>query len=189
MINFLEKFDPDRIGVATYARKTPEKPALIMNDSTTSFGELDSNSNKLANALLKLGIAPGDRIAILMHNSPGILEAWCATGKMGVTPIVLNYRFKGDEIAYIIGDSESRALIYAPEFEETVSAAKSKLTDQSPLYVCTGEPSARSMSRVNSSSPPSPVYFSAPPKRLALPTAIAFSHVYGPLPAPACSLG
>lgn len=92
MIDFTKKFDPDRLGIATHARRSPERPALIMNDVVVTYKELDARTNALANALLQLGIEPGDRIAVLLHNSPEILQAWSSAGKIAVTPIALNYR-------------------------------------------------------------------------------------------------
>ena len=100
MINFIEKFDPERIGIARHAQRNPDGPALIMDDIVITFSELDSHTNALANALIQLGAGPGDRISILFHNSPEILKAWSAAGKISVTPIALNYRFKEDELAY-----------------------------------------------------------------------------------------
>jgi len=81
---------------------------LITDDEVITYKELDRDTNALANALLKIGIVPGDRISILFHNSPEILKSWIAAGKIGVTPIAINYRFKADELSYIINDSESR---------------------------------------------------------------------------------
>lgn len=138
MIDFTKKFDPDRIGIATHAKRVPDRAALIMNDRVLTFEELDRRTNALANALLQLGIEPGDRISILMHNSPEIMQAWGAAGKAALIPIALNYRFKEDELAYIINDSESKALIYGQEFERVVNASRPKLTIPPLVYICLG---------------------------------------------------
>ena len=138
MVDYLRKFDPKRLGVATHANRHPDKPALIMDDRVVTYKELDRDTNALANALLKIGIVPGDRISILFHNSPEILKSWIAAGKIGVTPIAINYRFKADELSYIINDSESRLLIYGSEFEDIVCAAKPKLINRSMKYVRPG---------------------------------------------------
>lgn len=78
MLDFTKKYDPDRLGIAKHAERHPHKPALIMNDVMVTYQELDRDTNALANALLHLGIHPGDRISILFHNSPEILKAWSA---------------------------------------------------------------------------------------------------------------
>ncbi len=139
MIDFSTKFDLDKIGIAKHAVLTPDKPALIMNDLSVSFQSFEFKSNALANALLKLGIEPGDRIAILMHNCPEILMSWSAAGKILTIPIALNYRFKRDELAYIINDSESKLLIYGDEFEDVVNSAKIKFQNKNLIYVRQGE--------------------------------------------------
>ena len=138
MTDYVEKYDPERIGIPANAGRTPDRAALIMDDQVVTFEELESKTNALANAFLGLGIEPGDRISILLHNSPEILEAWSAAGKISVTPIALNYRFKEDELAYIINDSESRVLIYGHEFEQVVNATRAKLTVPPLVYICLG---------------------------------------------------
>ncbi len=175
MIDFMKKFDPERIGVARHAQRTPDRPALIMDNDVTTFKELDRDTNALANGFLQLGIEPGDRICILMHNRPEILVAWSASGKIGVTPIALNYRFKENEIAYIINDSGSKALIYSQEFEETVEAAKPLLTVPAIKYICLGgslSPAVPSMDDliINSAH--------TPPQVNTDPSGVASSLVY-----------
>jgi len=138
MVDYMTKFDQGMIGVAAHSKRSPDKPALIINDAVITWSELERKTNALANALLQLGLSPGDRIAILFYNSFELLQAWSAAGKIAVTPIAMNYRFKEDELAYIINDSESKLLIYGHEFEEVIGAAKSKLTVPSLTYVCAG---------------------------------------------------
>ena len=74
MINFIKKFNTERIEVANHARRTADRAALIMNDDVVTFRELGSRTNALANGLLRLGIESGDRVSILMHNSPEIMR-------------------------------------------------------------------------------------------------------------------
>ncbi|MBU2550864.1 MAG: AMP-binding protein [Proteobacteria bacterium] len=138
MINYVEKFDANRIGMANHAKNIPDRMALIMNDRSFTYLEFDKMTNSLANALINEGIAPGDRVAILMHNSPEIMACWAAVGKVAGTPIALNYRFREDELAYIVNDSESRALIYGEEFEDIVERAKPKLEVPSIIYIRQG---------------------------------------------------
>lgn len=138
MIDFSLKFNADRIGINNHLRLIPEKPALIMGATTITFRELDRVTTALANGLLQCGIRSGDRISILMNNSPEIIQVCNATAKIGVTPIALNYRFKTDELAYIINDSESSALIYGHKFEEMVEATKSKFASPSLIYIHVG---------------------------------------------------
>ena len=123
-IDFTAMFEMEKIGVTNNAKLNPSKPALITEDEIITFAQLEARTNSLANGLLDLGINAGDRVAVLMHNSSGILETLAAAGKIGVTPIALNYRFKKGEISHIINDSESNVLIYGQEFDPVVQQTK-----------------------------------------------------------------
>jgi long-chain acyl-CoA synthetase len=140
MIDFVSKFDMARLGIGNHARRKPDQPALIMNETVISYSLLDRQTNALANGLLGLGLGPGDRLAILMHNSQEIMMSWIAAGKIGTIPIALNFRFKEDELSYIINDSESRLLIYSQEFEAVVEAAKPKIKVPDMVYIRCGNP-------------------------------------------------
>ncbi|MFP4085254.1 MAG: class I adenylate-forming enzyme family protein [Desulfobacteraceae bacterium] len=137
-MDFLQKFDKERLGIVQHAKQTPHKAALIMGDRVITYRELERRTNALANGLLQLGIKPGDRVSILMYNSPEIMICWSAAGKITATPIALNYRFKEDEIAYIVNDSLSSALLYGAEFEDVVASAASKFASSSLIYICSG---------------------------------------------------
>lgn len=94
-----------------YARNFPDNPCLTQNGSTTSYGQLNELSNRLANGLLALGISRGQRIAILGENSLEHLLAFLAAGKIGAVTVSLNYRLAPAELAFIINDAQARALL------------------------------------------------------------------------------
>jgi len=138
-MDFTKKFDLERVGITKNAQRQPDKPALIMNEVAVTFRQLDKQTNALANALVEMGIMPGDRISLLFYNSPEIMKIWTAAGKISVTPIALNYRFKADELAFIINDSQSRLLIYSDEFDGVVSAARPKFMEPSVRLIRCGK--------------------------------------------------
>lgn len=138
MLDFTARFDMTRLGIANHARLQPDRQAVIMGNALISYGELHARTNAMANGLLELGVKPGDRIAVLMYNSPEFIMAWTAAGKLAVTPVALNYRFKSDELAYIVNDSEASALIYGESFREVVRQARSKFDRSGIVSVCAG---------------------------------------------------
>ncbi|MEU9207039.1 long-chain fatty acid--CoA ligase [Streptomyces sp. NPDC048415] len=99
---------------ARRARKTPHRTALIHGDSSVSYAELYTRTTRLAQALRALGLRRGDRIAYLGPNHPAYLETLFAAGALGAVFVPLNPRLAGPEIAYQLGDSGARALVYAP---------------------------------------------------------------------------
>ncbi|MBU1451336.1 MAG: AMP-binding protein [Proteobacteria bacterium] len=160
-MDFSIKFDVKKLGVPNHAKLTPHKLALITHDRTITFQELDQTTNAMANGFLKIGIQPGDRFAILMRNGTEIIQAWSAAAKIGVTPIAVNYRFKSDELAHIINDSESKALIFSEEFSDVVKSAEPLFANKSLVYIGVGKVSEEShlsleaLLRSGGSGPPS----------------------------------
>jgi fatty-acyl-CoA synthase len=77
----------------------------------TTMGECAARARRLGSALAELGIQNGDRVGTLMWNQPEHLEAYYAVPLMGAVVHTLNPRLHPDELAFIAGDAEDRALI------------------------------------------------------------------------------
>ena len=101
---------------------TPDRPALIFKEQVISYLEFDLRTNQTANALLNLGVKPGDRVGLLMHNCPQFLEVFFATARIGAVLVSLNVRLVPAELDFILNDCEVSGLIYGPDFENTVAA-------------------------------------------------------------------
>ena len=76
-----------------------------------SYAEIDANSARLANALTRLGIVPGDRVGTFMWNSTQHLETYLAVPSLGAVLHTLNCRLSAEHIAYIINHAGDRFLI------------------------------------------------------------------------------
>ena len=76
-----------------------------------SYAEIDAASARLANALTRLGIVPGDRVATFMWNSSQHLETYLAVPSLGAVLHTLNCRLSAEHIAYIINHAGDRFLI------------------------------------------------------------------------------
>jgi fatty-acyl-CoA synthase len=77
----------------------------------TTMGECARRARRLATALAELGIGNGDRVATIMWNQPEHLEAYYGVPLMGAVIHTLNPRLHPDELGFIAGDAEDRALI------------------------------------------------------------------------------
>ena len=86
-----------------------------------TFTELNTRCNQLANALLASGVEPGDRVALLMMNSPEFMSAYFAIAKIGGIVVPLNWRLIADELEFILKDSGSTTLIFGEEFIDLVT--------------------------------------------------------------------
>tara|TARA_R110000823_G_scaffold144958_3_gene275071 strand:+ start:25682 stop:27247 length:1566 start_codon:yes stop_codon:yes gene_type:complete len=91
-----------------------------------SFRELNERANRVANALLAQGIAPGDRVGVLLKNSIEFVETYFAVAKIGAVLVPVNWRLVAAEIAYILADSGSRALVYDDDFDAQVTALQAE---------------------------------------------------------------
>ena len=73
--------------------------------------EVAARSARIAGGLQKLGVKPGDCVCILMRNDLAFIEAAYAVMTLGAYAVPVNWHFRPDEIAYILGDSGARVLI------------------------------------------------------------------------------
>jgi fatty-acyl-CoA synthase len=106
--------------VATIA---PERIAIACRDEHLTFGDFDARADRLARFLRDGGVAPGDKVAIECVNGPEYLEAFFAAAKLGAVPVNVNYRYVGNELAYLLDNSDATALVYHDEFAPTVREA------------------------------------------------------------------
>lgn len=89
---------------------------------TLSFGELNDRVNRVANGLGEVGIARGNRVALLAVDSHAYLETLLACAKLGSTAVPLNVRLSGAEVANLLDASGATVLVaserYAPMIDE-----------------------------------------------------------------------
>ena len=82
----------------------------------TSFAEFDVKTNRVANALIAMGIKKGERIAYLGKNSDFYFELLMGAMKAGVVMAPVNWRLAGPEVAFIVDDCKAPLLFVGPEF-------------------------------------------------------------------------
>jgi fatty-acyl-CoA synthase len=89
----------------------PDKTALIYNDRSFTYAQLEEESNRVANGLISLGIKQYDRVAILAHNTVHHVLTWLGCCKAGAVYLAINYLLKGKDISYCINHSGSKLFI------------------------------------------------------------------------------
>jgi acyl-CoA synthetase (AMP-forming)/AMP-acid ligase II len=95
-----------------YAQSQPDKPAVIDDRgggqvTRWSYRELEEQSNRLANALLSLGVQPGEKLVWCGPNSAQVVAAICAMRKTGSVAVPLNYRLTAEEAEYVVRHSDA----------------------------------------------------------------------------------
>ncbi|MER7874345.1 AMP-binding protein [Streptomyces solisilvae] len=94
-------------------RSSPDHPALVYFDGRLTYREVDELSDGIAGYLAERGFRPGDRLAIMLQNTPHFVIALLGTWKAGGTVVPVNPMYKGAELAHILGDAEVSALVCA----------------------------------------------------------------------------
>lgn len=94
-----------------------DAPCLTEDEYTISFREFDRATDRLGNALLALGLKPGDRVGVLLPNSINCLIAYYALAKAGLIRVSLNTRETPKDQKYKLSETTSRALIYDGDFD------------------------------------------------------------------------
>lgn len=121
------------------ARRTPGKTAVILDSMRLNYAELNGAANKIAGGLVKLGVRPGAKVALMLPNTPHFVMCYYAILKAGATVVPLNVLFKHHEVEYHLEDSDAVALIAwegflgeaAPGFR-MVDACRSLIVAQAP---------------------------------------------------------
>ena len=98
------------------AKNFSAKPALISENETLSFADLDNLSTNIATHLIDLGILQGDRVAIWAPNMNEWVLTAIAIHKSGGVLVPINTRMKGKEAAYILNNSEAKILFSVKTF-------------------------------------------------------------------------
>ena len=124
--------------VATHARLTPAKLAVRDSRRSLSYGQWHARSNRLANALLGLGLAKGDRVALLAYNAAEWMEIYAALAAAGLVAVPINFRLTPPEIAYIVQHAEARAVIAQDELVDRVQAVRAELPVPEQAYIVFG---------------------------------------------------
>jgi acyl-CoA synthetase (AMP-forming)/AMP-acid ligase II len=116
-VNFGDVFDTIASAIE------PEAAAVICDGVITSWSQLDHRSTALARYLIERELAPGAKVSLYMRNGPDYITAFVGALKARLAPVNINYRYGPDEIAYLLDNSDSEALIFDGEFAETVDRA------------------------------------------------------------------
>jgi amino acid adenylation domain-containing protein/FkbM family methyltransferase len=96
---------------AAQAVRTPDAPAVLSEDETVTYAELDARSNRLAHLLGRLGAGPETRIAVCLERSVEMVVALLAILKAGGAYVPLDPAYPVDRLSYMLEDSGAGVLI------------------------------------------------------------------------------
>jgi len=121
------------------ARKYPDHIAFMDKSRRYTFPESNRRVNRLAHALLSLGLKKGDKISCYLENCIEICELYVAAAKTGIIINPVNFRLVGPEVQYIVDNADSKALFVHQEFTDTIDKIKKDLPKVKHYFIVGGE--------------------------------------------------
>ena len=104
-----------------------DSPALINDSQVGSWLEYESQAAKIANFLQEKGLKQDSKVGIYLHNCNEFLIAQFGVFKMGGCPINVNYRYKEDELVYLLDNSDAEAVFFHGCYSSQIDLIKDKL--------------------------------------------------------------
>ena len=109
------------------AAQYKERPCILFEGRTFSFGDIERRCNQFAHWALDCGFVRGDVIAIYLHNCPDFFALWMGLAKIGVECAFLNTNIWGDSLLHSIKTCKARAVVTSAENEIHLSKIHSEL--------------------------------------------------------------
>jgi len=117
------------------AQKFPDRPALVYFGRRLTFGEVDRLASRVANGLIRLGVQPGDRVALFLPNTPQTVIAYYGALKAGAVVVQTNPLYSEEELAFQMNDSQARVVIALDLLCEKVKAVQSRTALTTGVFV------------------------------------------------------
>ena len=107
----------------------PDREALVAGKERRTYAELEDRANRLAHSLSSSGIGRGDHVGVYAYNRVEWVESLLALFKIRAIPVNINYRYVEDELRYLFGNADLKALIHEEHFAPRIAAIRSDLPE------------------------------------------------------------
>jgi len=105
----------------------PDEIALVCGDKVRTWKEYDDRAARLASLLTSYGLGPDSKVGLYIHNSNEYLEAQYGVFKISGVSINVNYRYKAEELIYLLDNSDSEAVFFQGCYSQQIDSIKDKL--------------------------------------------------------------
>ena len=127
--------------------------ALVYENSRITFSRMDRAVNSLANHLKALGIGKGDKVALMLPNTPEFPIAYFACQKLGAVAVTLNVMSTSHELRYLLDNSDAKALFTAAQSARRFEEIRDGLATCRHLLLTEVDEGPLSMKRVLEAGP------------------------------------
>ena len=105
----------------------PDRAALIQDDLTLTYRQLDDRSNRISRGLIDRGIRRGERVALMWPNDVRYMESMFGVIRAGAVAVPLNIKLADETLAYVLENSDSVAMIVSPDLVERAHVLASQV--------------------------------------------------------------
>ena len=102
------------------AHATPEADAVVFVEERWTYAQAAERARTFARGLIGLGVGPGDRVGVLMANSPDAIAAIFAIALAGATVVPINTRYRAVELPFVVADAGVRVIVTSDRIDEYV---------------------------------------------------------------------
>ena len=106
----------------------PDSTALICGDLERTWLDYDDRAARIANLLTSHGLGDDSKVGIYLHNSNEYLEVQYGVFKIKGVPINVNYRYKEDELVYLLDNADAEAVFFQGCYTKQINSIKDKLS-------------------------------------------------------------
>jgi long-chain acyl-CoA synthetase len=114
--------------LSQHVQRHGRRPALICDDRTLTYDELDRRVNQVANVLRAVGVGKGDRLALYAPNGPAWVEVFFAAARLGAPLVPVSSRLRANELAYLVSQSRPAVLVFDTALRNEVDQLRPELS-------------------------------------------------------------
>lgn len=119
------------------ARKSPDATALIFRRQKTTYAELLATIDRCSTGLARLGVSRGDKLALMMRNSPEFVIAYYAAVRLGAVVVPLNFMLKPREVEFILANSGAVGIVAQATYIPAIQSAVAEMPEFRFIVSCT----------------------------------------------------
>jgi long-chain acyl-CoA synthetase len=151
------------------AKRYADKTVIIRGRRRMSYAELDQASNRVANALVGMGVKKGDRVALLLTNSPQFVAFYFGAVKIGAIAVLLDPKYKLTELLSLCDDSTPRILVTESPYLKSLVPSLSKFKSVERVIDLSSRIKKKFLNykQIMAENPASPVATEPPPEAIA----------------------
>ena len=121
--------------VDDWARRQPDRVALITDDSSLDYESLSKRINRYARWARSVGVAKGDTVALIMPNGIDYVSAWLGISRVGGVVALINTKLVGPSLAHCLDVASPLHVIVAHDLVETLEGAKPHLKTEAKIWI------------------------------------------------------